>query len=199
MNILSLFDGLSGGQIALRRAGIEYDNYFASEIESFIYSFHPQLFLMLEDDLDDHEKILNKKLTTEERAILQGDDITPPKKKIKITPAVKQKLLEKLTAEQIEELKKTDYHHVLFLKQFTPEERKVIYKLCLGERLNKTEAVVYTGMQKKLKESAYDRNHIVDLFQFEIEREAIEVCISLSNAEIEILAVIVRKKLLAEE
>ena len=30
-NILSLFDGISGAQIALERAGIKYDNYFASE------------------------------------------------------------------------------------------------------------------------------------------------------------------------
>ena len=33
MNVLSLFDGLSCGQIALNRAGIKYDNYFASEID----------------------------------------------------------------------------------------------------------------------------------------------------------------------
>lgn len=33
MNILSLFDGLSCGQIALNRLGIKYDNYFASEID----------------------------------------------------------------------------------------------------------------------------------------------------------------------
>lgn len=33
MNILSLFDGISCGQIALNRAGIKYDNYFASEID----------------------------------------------------------------------------------------------------------------------------------------------------------------------
>ena len=32
-NILSLFDGLSCGQIALNRVGIVYDNYFASEID----------------------------------------------------------------------------------------------------------------------------------------------------------------------
>ena len=32
-NVLSLFDGISCGQIALERAGIPYDNYFASEIE----------------------------------------------------------------------------------------------------------------------------------------------------------------------
>lgn len=34
MNVLSLFDGISCGQIALERAGIKIDNYFASEIES---------------------------------------------------------------------------------------------------------------------------------------------------------------------
>lgn len=32
MNVLSLFDGMSCGQIALNRAGIEYNNYYASEI-----------------------------------------------------------------------------------------------------------------------------------------------------------------------
>lgn len=34
-NVLSLFDGHSSGQVALQRAGIEYGNYFASEIEEF--------------------------------------------------------------------------------------------------------------------------------------------------------------------
>lgn len=34
MNVLSLFDGMSCGQIALNRAGIQYDKYFASEIET---------------------------------------------------------------------------------------------------------------------------------------------------------------------
>jgi len=33
INVLSLFDGMSCGQIALNRAGIKYDNYFASEID----------------------------------------------------------------------------------------------------------------------------------------------------------------------
>jgi site-specific DNA-cytosine methylase len=33
MNVLSLFDGMSCGQIALNRAGISYQNYFASEID----------------------------------------------------------------------------------------------------------------------------------------------------------------------
>ena len=34
MNVLSLFDVMSCGQIALERAGIKVDNYFASEIET---------------------------------------------------------------------------------------------------------------------------------------------------------------------
>ena len=33
MNVLSLFDGMSCGQIALERAGIKVDNYFAAEIK----------------------------------------------------------------------------------------------------------------------------------------------------------------------
>lgn len=34
MKVLSLFDGMSCGQIALNRCGIKYDNYFASEIKA---------------------------------------------------------------------------------------------------------------------------------------------------------------------
>lgn len=33
MNVLSLFDGISCGQLALNRAGISYDKYYASEID----------------------------------------------------------------------------------------------------------------------------------------------------------------------
>jgi DNA (cytosine-5)-methyltransferase 3A len=35
MNVLSLFDGISCGQIALNRAGIKYENYFSSEIDKY--------------------------------------------------------------------------------------------------------------------------------------------------------------------
>jgi site-specific DNA-cytosine methylase len=33
MNVLSLFDGMSCGQIALNKLNIKYDNYFAAEIK----------------------------------------------------------------------------------------------------------------------------------------------------------------------
>lgn len=35
INVLSLFDGISCGQIALERAGFEVENYFASEIDKY--------------------------------------------------------------------------------------------------------------------------------------------------------------------
>jgi len=35
MKVLSLFDGISCGRLALQRAGIEVENYFASEIDKF--------------------------------------------------------------------------------------------------------------------------------------------------------------------
>ena len=34
MNVLSLFDGMSAGQIALKEVGLEVNKYFASEIEN---------------------------------------------------------------------------------------------------------------------------------------------------------------------
>jgi DNA (cytosine-5)-methyltransferase 3A len=35
LNVLSLFDGISCGQVALNRAGIEYQNYYACEIDKY--------------------------------------------------------------------------------------------------------------------------------------------------------------------
>ena len=35
LNVLSLFDGISAGMVALERAGIQVDNYFASEIDKY--------------------------------------------------------------------------------------------------------------------------------------------------------------------
>lgn len=35
MNVLSLFDGMSCGRIALERAGITVDEYYASEIDKY--------------------------------------------------------------------------------------------------------------------------------------------------------------------
>ena len=35
MNVLSLFDGMSCGQIALKQLGIKVDKYYASEIDKY--------------------------------------------------------------------------------------------------------------------------------------------------------------------
>ena len=44
MDVLSLFDGISCGQIALERAGIKVDNYFASEISKYAVQVTKQNF-----------------------------------------------------------------------------------------------------------------------------------------------------------
>lgn len=35
MNVLSLFDGISCGQLALQKVGVKVDKYFASEIDKY--------------------------------------------------------------------------------------------------------------------------------------------------------------------
>ena len=35
MNVLSLFDGISAGKLALERANINIDNYYASKIDEY--------------------------------------------------------------------------------------------------------------------------------------------------------------------
>ena len=35
MNVLSLFDGMSCGQLALKNLGVKVDNYYASEIDKY--------------------------------------------------------------------------------------------------------------------------------------------------------------------
>jgi DNA (cytosine-5)-methyltransferase 3A len=47
MNVLSLFDGMSCGLVALKRAGVKVDNYFASEIDKYAIKIamknHPEI------------------------------------------------------------------------------------------------------------------------------------------------------------
>ena len=45
MNVLSLFDGISCGQLALQRAGINVNNYFASEIDPYAILIAKKNFL----------------------------------------------------------------------------------------------------------------------------------------------------------
>ena len=44
MNVLSLFDGISCGQVALKRAGITVDKYYASEIDKYAISITQKQF-----------------------------------------------------------------------------------------------------------------------------------------------------------
>ena len=44
LNVLSLFDGISGAMLALKTAGIQVDNYFASEIDKYCLDVSKQNF-----------------------------------------------------------------------------------------------------------------------------------------------------------
>ena len=37
-NVLSLFDGISCGQVALKRSNVEFENYYSSEIDKYAIS-----------------------------------------------------------------------------------------------------------------------------------------------------------------
>ena len=50
MNVLSLFDGMSGGQLALQKAGLQVDKYYSCEIDEYAqsvtrYNFPDTIFL----------------------------------------------------------------------------------------------------------------------------------------------------------
>lgn len=47
MNVLSLFDGISCGYLALQRAGIHIGTYYASEIDKTCIKVSKNIFLIL--------------------------------------------------------------------------------------------------------------------------------------------------------
>ena len=63
MNVLSLFDGLSGGRVALKRAKISVNNYYSSEVDKYAISIadknHPQ---DTQNRLGDVTKLTKKQL-----------------------------------------------------------------------------------------------------------------------------------------
>ena len=76
MNVLSLFDGMSCGQIALISAAIKYDNYYAAEIDKYTA---------------DERRVLEEELITKQRDI---SNITKKRNKLldeyrKLTPRPK--------------------------------------------------------------------------------------------------------------
>ena len=63
MNVLSLFDGMSCGRIALERAGIQVDNYFSSEIKDYAIKVANENYPQDKDNrLGDIQQISQKQL-----------------------------------------------------------------------------------------------------------------------------------------
>ncbi len=67
MNVLSLFDGISCGRVALERAGIKVDTYYASEIDKYAIKITQKNYpdtVQLGDVNDiDFTKFINKRFT----------------------------------------------------------------------------------------------------------------------------------------
>ena len=66
MNVLSLFDGMSCGQLALERANVSVDNYFACEIDKYAIQIANKNFpntIQLGDVRDVITSSLTSKLT----------------------------------------------------------------------------------------------------------------------------------------
>ena len=59
MNVLSLFDGISTGKLALERAGLKVDNYYSSENEFGINPFDNDL--KINWILEKNQIIINEK------------------------------------------------------------------------------------------------------------------------------------------
>jgi DNA (cytosine-5)-methyltransferase 3A len=49
VNVLSLFDGMSCGQIALNRLGVNVENYYASEIDKYAIKITQKNYPILND------------------------------------------------------------------------------------------------------------------------------------------------------
>lgn len=75
MVVLSLFDGMSGGQIALNRAGIKYKKYYASEVEATSMKITQQNYpktIQLGDITKLKKKTLKKMFAGEEVLLIGG-------------------------------------------------------------------------------------------------------------------------------
>ena len=63
INVLSLFDGISCGQVALQRANIEVENYYAYEIDQYSYEYLKKPVPIIVEDLSTYHDALGNILS----------------------------------------------------------------------------------------------------------------------------------------
>ena len=91
MNVLSLFDGMSCGRVALERARIKVDNYYSSEIDKYAIQANTYQKQVNKVDLN------NEKVTTTEETNKIALNIEQNKLNEVIEEFYKQKASEKIT------------------------------------------------------------------------------------------------------
>ena len=115
------------------------------------------------------------------------------------TPAdIKEKLIAKLTDEEIETLKETDPKHITYLKNFTPEQRNIIYALCTkihkGERIAEEDLFAFDYLVKPRLMEIGQSYEYLEIYCKEVIPNALKVCIALTNVELHLLAKLIKAK-----
>ena len=112
---------------------------------------------------------------------------------------IKEKLIAKLTDEDREALQKTDPTHITYLKNFTPEQRNIIYALCTkihrDERITEEELFAFDYLVKpRLLEIGQSYEYLEEIYCKEIASEALKACTNLTNIELHLLAKLIKAK-----
>ena len=119
-------------------------------------------------------------------------------KKEEVTIGAKEKLIAKLTDEEREVLQEIDPKHITYLKNFTPEQRNVIYELCTkihkDERVTEEDLFTFDYLVKpRLLEMGQSYDYL-EIYCKEATPEALKVCIELTTPELHLLAKLIKAK-----
>jgi len=111
---------------------------------------------------------------------------------------IKEKLIAKLTDEEKEILQETDPKHITYLKNFTSEQRSIIYELCTkihkDERITKEDLFAFDYLVKPRLLEIGQSYEYLEVYCKEVAPEALKACIALTTAELHLLGKLIKAK-----
>ena len=117
-------------------------------------------------------------------------------KEEEVTVDIKEKLIAKLTDEEREVLQETDPKHITYLKNFTSEQRSIIYELCTkihkDERITEEDLFTFDYLVKPRLLEIGQSYEYLEVYCKEVPPEALKVCIDLTTAELHLLAKLIK-------
>ena len=117
--------------------------------------------------------------------------------------SAKEKLIAKLSDEERGTLQKTDPKYITYLKNFTSEQRSVICELCTkihkDERITEEDLFAFDYLVKpQLMKIGQSYEYLEEVYCKAIEPDALKTCINLTNAELSLLAKLIKAKKLVK-